>query len=146
MKKPWLPIIILSALESEIKQAMAYEFGACQYVTKPCNPDLLLSQVKRTISFAQRKDSIKTRYTHFYQWTLDSYERVLFDKNNVSIELSRMEYDLLSLFTSNAGQPITHDMITQTLYNRNYDVFDRSIDNLIGRVRKKLRMTQNILK
>lgn len=133
-----IPVIMITAVDSDIKRILGYEFGACQYITKPFNPDLLVAQVKSVFNIKRTPKKVNSRYICFGPWRLDIYERTLFDRDMVTVELSRAEYDLLMLLIENARRVVTRDQITKTMHNRNYDGMDRSVDITIGRLRKKV--------
>lgn len=132
------PVILLSAIDSDIKRILGYEFGACQYITKPFNSDLLLAQIKSIFNIKRVAKKLDTRYVCFGPWRLDIYERTLIDKNMVTVELSRTEYDLLMLLIYNARQVVSRDQVTRAMHNRAYDGLDRTFDITVGRLRKKI--------
>lgn len=133
-----IPVIMLTAVDNDIKRILGYEFGACQYIIKPFNPDLLVAQIKSVFNIKRTPKKSNSRYICFGPWRLDIYERTLFDRDMVTVELSRAEYDLLMLLIENARRVVTRDQITKTMHNRNYDGMDRSVDITIGRLRKKV--------
>ncbi|WP_440615197.1 response regulator transcription factor [Cysteiniphilum sp. 6C5] len=133
-----IPVIMLTAVDSDIKRILGYEFGACQYITKPFNPDLLVAQIKSVFNIKRTPKKINSRYICFGPWRLDIYERTLFDRDMVTVELSRAEYDLLMLLIENARRVVSRDQITKSMHNRHYDGIDRSVDITIGRLRKKV--------
>lgn len=133
-----IPVIMLTAVDNDIKRILGYEFGACQYITKPFNPDLLIAQIKSMLNIQRKPKKLNSRYICFGPWRLDIYERTLFDRDMVTVELSRAEYDLLMLLIENARRVVTRDQITKAMHNRNYDGMDRSVDITIGRLRKKV--------
>ena len=135
-----IPVIILSAVDNDMKKVLSYEFGAYQYTTKPCNAEVLMAQVKSTLKFANNQVRTKTRYIQFDQWTLDIYERNLVNKENVIIELSKSEYDLIMILIENNCQIVSRDEITKSIYNRPYSGYDRVVDITIGRLRKKIEL------
>ncbi|WP_116963570.1 response regulator transcription factor [Fastidiosibacter lacustris] len=135
-----IPIIMLTAIDSDTKKILSYEFGACQYITKPFNAEVLLAQIKsalRTYS-VDYKDASNKRYIHFENLVLDFFDRVLIDQNGISIELSNSEYDLLKILIENNRNIISRDDVTRAIYNREYDGCDRAVDVVIGRLRKKV--------
>ena len=71
---------------------------------------------------------------------LDRHKHILIDAEGVAIALSSKEYRLLEIFISHPNQILTRDQIMENLYDKDFDPFDRTIDVLIGRVRKKIEM------
>ncbi|WP_440993262.1 response regulator transcription factor [Cysteiniphilum litorale] len=135
-----IPIIMLTALDSDVKKILSYELGACQYITKPFNSDVLVAQIKsalRQFSFVTEENRNK-RYVHFGHLVLDLYDRYLINAQGVSIELSNTEYDLLRLLIDSNRKILSRNDVTKALFRREYDGSDRAVDIIVGRLRKKV--------
>ena len=133
------PIIMLTAVESDINRVMAYELGAVHYNTKPINTEVLLAQVraalrKKQLQYGQHQG----RYIKFGPWKLDIIKRSLINKQGESRSLSTVEYQVLIFLIEKNCQAVSREEITSEVYNRTYSGFDRSVDITIARIRKKL--------
>lgn len=138
------PIIMLTAVESDINRVMAYELGAVHYNTKLINTEVLLAQVraalrKKQLQYGQHQG----RYIKFGPWKLDIIERSLINKQGESRSLSTVEYQVLMFLIEKNCQAVSREEITSEVYNRNYSGFDRSVDITIARIRKKLETNSN---
>jgi DNA-binding response OmpR family regulator len=70
--------------------------------------------------------------------TLDLEQRRLFGADGGEIEISAAEFDLLALFARHPNRPLNRDQIMEQAHNRGWDVFDRSIDLRVMRLRRKI--------
>ena len=86
------------------------------------------------------KGKASRHFVSFDKWKLDRHKHILIDAEGVAIALSSKEYRLLEIFISHPNQILTRDQIMENLYDKDFDPFDRTIDVLIGRVRKKIEM------
>ena len=135
-----VPIIILSALDQDSDRILGLEVGADDYLPKPFNTRELLARIKALLRRVDgnfpRKEVMQT--LAFANWRLDRHRHILLDTNDVATFLSNKEYLLLELFLEYPQQILTRDQLMDKLYDRDFDCFDRSIDVLIGRLRKKI--------
>ena len=139
-----IPIIMLTAVESDINRVMAYELGAIHYNTKPINTEVLLAQVraalrKKQLQYGQHQG----RYIKFGPWKLDIIERSLLNTEGESRSLSTIEYQVLMFLIEKNCHAVSREEITSEVYNRTYSGFDRSVDITIARIRKKLETGSN---
>ena len=72
------------------------------------------------------------------QCILDTEMKVLFDAEGEKVALTAMEYDLLHTFVSHPRRPLNRDQLLELAHHRKWDPFDRSVDNRIARLRKKI--------
>jgi two-component system OmpR family response regulator len=79
-----------------------------------------------------------TEVLMFAGWTLDLTHRRLLDKDSQEMDLTGGEYDLLRVLAEHARRPLSRDQLLDLTRSREWTPFDRSIDVLIGRLRKKL--------
>lgn len=138
------PILMLSAANSTADRVAGLELGADDYVVKPFSARELLARVKAHIRRAsgelpkskQRLSPLKK--IQFANWQLDRETHSLIDAENVAIPLSQREYDLLIIFLEHPRRILSRDQLMDLLYDKDYDPQDRTIDVLIGRLRKKI--------
>lgn len=127
------PILMLTARGEEQDEVNGLEAGANDYLIKPVRPKALLARLQSLL----RRDMSNPNYLQFGNFTIDADNRSA-RINQQTLPLSSNEFDLLWLLASNAGDVMSREDIVSQLRGIEYDGFDRSIDILISRVRKKL--------
>lgn len=136
------PIILLTAMAEETDRIIGLEIGADDYVTKPFNPRELLARIKavlrRTASVPKPRDPITQERLVFEGFTVDTARRELFDAQGESIALSSGEFQLLLAFLKRPRMVLTRDQLMDLTSGRTPGVFDRSIDNQVSRLRRKI--------
>lgn len=139
-----IPIIMLSAADTEADRVAGLELGADDYMAKPFSTRELLARIKAHLRRASGELTANKQYLpplgkiRFEQWTLDRETRCLIDKDNIALSLSAKEYDLLLIFLEHPKRVLSRDQLMDLLYDKSFTPFDRSIDVLIGRLRKKI--------
>lgn len=154
VEHPGLGIVMLSTASETIDRIVGLEVGADDYVAKPFELRELLARVKGLLRRVQQipqppaqppapvasgspPGSAPNRVA-FGTCTLDLDKRRLFDARGADVELTASELDLMLLFARNPGRPLNRDQIMERAHNRSWDVFDRSIDLRIMRLRRKV--------
>ena len=136
------PVIMLTARGDETDRILGLEMGADDYLPKPFNPRELLARVKvvlkRTLSPAAGEPSENEPY-RFAGWRLDPVSRHLVSPQSVVVPLSGAEYRLLSVLLSHANRVLTRDQLLDLTQGREAEPFDRSIDVLVSRLRRRLK-------
>ena len=137
-----LPIIMLTAMAEDTDRVVGLEMGADDYVTKPFNPRELLARIKavlrRAHSLPPQPIQPEARQLRFDRWVLDSARRELIGADGVAVPLSTAEFLLLGAFLRHPGMVLTRDQLLDITRGRDAVPFDRSIDNQVSRLRKKL--------
>ncbi len=137
-----LPVILLTAMAEETDKIVGLEMGADDYVTKPFNPRELLARIKAVLRRAQSmpkpRDAVAVKRYRFERWTLDVARRELVAKDGAATPLSTAEFRLLSVLLERPGMVLSRDALLDLTSGREANVFDRSIDNQISRLRKKI--------
>ena len=137
-----LPIIMLTAMGEETDRVVGLEMGADDYLTKPFNPRELLARIKavlrRTNSLPQQRGQLGGERFAFDRWILDSGQRELIGEDGVAIPLSTAEFLLLSAFLQHPKMVLSRDQLMDLTRGRSATVFDRSIDNQVSRLRRKI--------
>lgn len=135
-------IILITGRNDEIDRIVGLECGADDYVIKPLNPRELVSRAKnllRRVRHAQQRNPPQAKQLrHFSDWTLDLDRRRLVDRGGGETPLTHGEFQLLSVFMRNAGHTLSRDQLMDQIRNREWLPNDRSIDVLVGRLRRKL--------
>lgn len=135
-----IPIVMLTAMGDEMDKIIGLEMGADDYLAKPFNPRELLARIKavlRRVNKLSAPVSDVNQYC-FAQWTIDIHKRELIDKDGVMVILSSAEFDLLRVFIDLPQRVLSRDQLLELSKGRDGDVYDRAIDTLISRLRKKL--------
>jgi two-component system, OmpR family, response regulator len=136
-----VPVIMLTALGEETDRVIGLEIGADDYVTKPFSTRELLARIRAVLrrgplqSFSNAEDSGVYR---FEGWSLNRARRVLSDPQGIIVELTSAEFDLLSIFCKHAQRVLDRGQLLDLTQGRTSVPFDRSIDTLISRIRRKI--------
>lgn len=137
------PIIMLSGLNSESDVVVGLEMGADDYITKPFYPRIVVARAKAAIRRTQPQ-ATTTVYTHsgflFHQWYLDTETHKLYSPQKQEIELTHGEYLLLYALVSHAQKVLSRQKLLELTHAENLEIFDRTIDVLIMRLRKKIEL------
>lgn len=137
-----IPIIFLTAMTEETDRIIGLELGADDYLTKPFNPRELLARIKavlrRVNSLPPRRTLQKAKSVSFSGWTLNIARRELIGSDGVAIPLSTAEFRLLMAFLDHAGLVLSRDQLLDLTVGKAAENFDRTIDNQVSRLRKKI--------
>jgi len=137
-----IPVILLTAMAEETDRVVGLEIGADDYVTKPFNPRELLARIKavlrRAHSLPPGRDVPASGKIRFDRWTLDLDRREVVDADGVVTPLSTGEFRLLAVLVEHPGRVLSRDQLLDLTRGRAATVFDRSIDNQVSRLRKKI--------
>ena len=126
-----IPIIISSARGDYSDIVTGLEIGADDYVAKPYNPGELVARIR---SLIRRKTGQKSIPKPF---EIDETKMII-KKDGETIDLTSAEYELFLTLYKNKGNVITRDFILENIKTMSYESIDRSVDVLIGRIRKKI--------
>ena len=150
---PGVAIVMLTAASEAIDRVVGLELGADDYLGKPFELRELLARVRAVLRRAQTSAMASTTAaaaasraasasgagrTRFGERELDLEQRKLFDHDGSEIEITAAEFDLLALFARHPNRPLNRDQIMEQAHNRGWDVFDRSIDLRVMRLRRKI--------
>jgi len=140
--KSSLPIIMLTAMGEETDRIIGLEMGADDYLAKPFNPRELLARIKAVMRRTQAESlpvpETLTRDLRFDRWLLDVNRRELVDEEGVGMSLSTAEFDLLRVFLERPQRVLSRDQLLDLARGREAVAFDRAIDTLVSRLRRKL--------
>lgn len=139
-----IPIILLTALADDTDRIVGLEIGADDYVTKPFNPRELVARIRSVLRRTQGSGSEKViTQMAFGSWRYDTAKMELIDQDNCIVALSTGEQKLLKIFLEHPQQTLTRDEIFQHIKGRESLPFERSLDNMISRLRKKIETDVN---
>jgi len=137
-----VPVIMLTAMGEETDRIVGLEMGADDYLGKPFNPRELLARIKavlrRTAPFQERQAKESAPVLRFNGWSLTPQNRELLDPDKVLVPLGSAEYALLMAFVTHPGRVLSRDQLLDLARGRDSRAFDRAIDTLVSRLRKKL--------
>jgi len=137
-----LPVILLTAMTEETDRIVGLEMGADDYVSKPFNPRELLARIKavlrRSTALPPEPDDLRSEFIKFASWALDVRRRELVGEDGISAPLSTAEFSLLRAFLTHPGRVLNRDQLLDLTQARSASVFDRTIDNQVSRLRKKI--------
>ena len=141
-QRPELPVVMLTGLGSESDVVVGLEMGADDYIGKPFNPRVVVARVKavlrRTGALAADTPVPRVAGVTFNGWTLDTSRCELSDPQRNPVPLTQGEYGLLLALTQNARRVLSREQLLELTHSESAEVFDRTIDVLIMRLRRKI--------
>jgi two-component system, OmpR family, response regulator len=136
-----IPVILLTAKAEETDRIVGLELGADDYVVKPFSPRELLARIKAVLRRSGDPNAVRAPDADGYafaDWVLKTGERELVGSDGVAVPLSTGEYNLLLAFVSHPKRVLTRDQLLDLSQGREMAAFERSIDNHISRLRRKI--------
>lgn len=139
-----LAIIILSGKQDVIDRIVGLEVGADDYITKPFDERELLARVRSVLRrvqaapVARESEPPDEELLGFEGWVCDTRTHELFDPDGKPVVLTSYEFQLLVTFVTRPNRVLSRDEILESVAGRRWNPFDRSIDVLVGKLRKKL--------
>lgn len=137
-----LPIIMLTALGEDTDRIVGLEIGADDYLAKPFNPRELLARIKAVLRRAAQHDTLagemagsKVQFAHLL---LDVDRQVLIDHVGEETTLTHAEFKLLLVLVERPRVVLSRDELLDLTQGRSAGPFDRTIDNQISRLRRKV--------
>ena len=144
---PEVAIVMLTTASEPVDRIVGLELGADDYLSKPFELRELLARVRAVMRRSRAPlagmaspvgPSMPVHQIRFGDRLLDLQQRKLLGADGVEIEITAAEFDLLSLFARHPNRPLNRDQIMEQAHNRGWDVFDRSIDLRVMRLRRKI--------
>jgi len=138
-----LPIILLTGRKDEADRVMGLELGADDYLTKPFSPRELLARIRALLRRSRAHETVadglaKIRAYRFLGWELNVRLRRLTAPQGMNVPLTNSEFNLLAAFLAAPQRVLSRDQLLNLSRLHNDEVYDRSIDVQVGRLRKKL--------
>jgi two-component system OmpR family response regulator len=142
-RHPALPIIMISGSSDEMDRVLLLELAADDFLVKPFSPRELLAHVRAVLRRTQPAVAVPaprepSAQLQFGDWTLDLRERELRGVDGSVCALTPAEFRLLEAFVGQPGKVWTRDQLLEHTRSLETEVFDRSVDVLILRVRRKI--------
>ncbi|CAK7058603.1 MAG: Transcriptional regulatory protein OmpR [Desulfovibrio sp.] len=150
-----IPVLFLSALNETADRIVGLELGGDDYLPKPFETRELVARIKAILRRSEgqeaqsgletgnvtfeREESGVLSLLCFGEWKLNLAAHHLIDPSGLVVPLSAAEYRLLTFFTEHPQQVLTRDQLVEHIAFRSPDIYDRSLDAQISRLRAKLR-------
>ena len=138
-----IPIIMLTGRKDEADRVMGLELGADDYLTKPFSPRELLARIRALLRRARAQQTVadglqKLRAYRFAGFELNVRLRRLTAPGGDNVPLTNSEFNLLAAFLAAPQRVLTRDQILGLSRLHNDEVYDRSVDVQVGRLRRKI--------
>ena len=144
-----VPIVMISGKGDPIDRIVGLELGADDYITKPFHVREVLARVRAVLRRYEGAGNGETEHSRaesgpqgdrfaFADWTLDTTRRELKAGGGGVQELTTAEYNMLEIFIRRPGRVMSRDAIMDLLKGHDWSPFDRSIDSLVVRLRRKI--------
>ena len=137
-----IPVILLTARGEEVDRIIGLEMGADDYIPKPFSPRELIARIaavlRRTQALPPRQKPPESERVKFGEWTLDTGQHELIGPDGMATPLSSGEFRLLSALLERPKMALTRNQLLDLTKGRDAELFDRSIDNHVSRLRKKI--------
>lgn len=139
-----IPVLMLTARTDDSDRILGTEMGADDYLIKPFVARELLARIKailrRTRALPPNLQITEAgRLIVFGDWLLDTAARHLLDDSGAIVALSGAEYRLLRVFLDHPQRVLNRDQLLNLTRGRDAELFERSIDLLVSRLRQRLR-------
>lgn len=134
-------IILLTARTEQVDRIVGLELGADDYITKPFDPRELAARVKnlvRRVEEGRAGAAPEARTVALGAWTVDAEARRVTDGAGEDVVLTKSEFDLLQQFARLPSVVLSRTRLMQAISHREWNADDRTVDVLVGRLRRKL--------
>ena len=132
-----IPVVMLTARGDVTDRIVGLEIGADDYLSKPFEPRELVVRIQNVLRRSRAAEEENSKQLRFGSLLVDT-ERRTAELDGSPLDLTTMEYQLLVLFASNPGRTFNRDEILNELRGIDAQLFSRSVDILVSRLRQKL--------
>jgi two-component system OmpR family response regulator len=135
-----VPIILLTALKEEVDRIIGLEIGADDYLGKPFNPRELLARIRAVLRRRNSADETvpQNREYRFGEFKVYPGLRQVLDGQDRPVDLTGGEFELLLVLVARAGRLLSREQLLDLTSHGADDAYDRSVDVLMSRLRRKL--------
>jgi two-component system OmpR family response regulator len=135
-----IPIILLTALKEDVDRIIGLEIGADDYLGKPFNPRELAARIRAVLR--RQNDADQTVHSaqeyRFEGFKLQPGLRRVLNSSGGLLDLTSAEFDLLHALVARSGRMLSREYLLDATNRGDGDAFDRSVDVLLSRIRRKL--------
>lgn len=133
------PVLMLTARGDDVNSILGLESGADDYLTKPCNPKVLVARLRAVLRRSLMPIAVDNGLAsmHVEKLTLHPGARIV-TLDGVPLDLTSAEYKLLHVLLLETGQPVSKEILCQKGLGRKLTSYDRSVDIHISNLRRKL--------
>lgn len=140
-----IPVIMLTARTGQQDRIAGLEAGADDYLSKPFAPEELVARVGAILRRAGHSVASKRRIIRVGDVVVDPGTRQVLCGDR-QLELTGVEFDILTLLMRSAGNPVSRDQIAAMLYQREASAYERVIDVHVSHLRKKLEPADGLIR
>lgn len=135
-----VPVLLLSALGETTDRIVGLETGAADYLPKPFEPRELLARIRAILRRPKISPGVAAAHRPFCfdSWRFEAEEHRLSGPDGLRVALTPGEARLLAALTARPGRLLSRDALINQVRGMDAEVFDRSIDLLVSRLRRKL--------
>jgi DNA-binding response OmpR family regulator len=138
-----IPIIMLTGHKDEADRVMGLELGADDYLTKPFSPRELLARIRALLRRSRAQETVadglsRIRAYRFAGWELNVRLRRLKSPQGEIVPITNSEFNLLAAFLAAPQRVLSREQLLELSRLHNDEVYDRSVDVQVGRLRKKI--------
>jgi two-component system OmpR family response regulator len=138
-----IPIIMLTGRKDEADRVMGLELGADDYLTKPFSPRELLARIRALLRRSRAQETVadglaRIRAYRFAGWELNVRLRRLKSPQGDIVSTTNSEFNLLVAFLAAPQRVLSREQLLELSRLHNDEVYDRSVDVQVGRLRKKI--------
>jgi len=139
-KYPRIPVILMSDRSSGMDRVMGLEMGCDDYLPKPFLPKELVIRTKRILerTYGYDQSSRRNLVYNIKPYMVDENRRIVYADSRI-IKLTSKELDLLLLFAKNPLRTFSREQILRNIWGQDYFGSDRSVDDLVRRLRSKMK-------
>ncbi|MFB9151022.1 winged helix-turn-helix domain-containing protein [Roseovarius ramblicola] len=150
-RNPACGVIILSGRAADTDRIVGLEIGADDYIQKPFGMRELAARVRAVLRRTQQNKKAQDHNANassnaantesaieFDGYRLDLGARLLFAPDGNEIDLTTAEFNLLAALLNRRGQVLDRDQLMNAVKGRDWEVYDRSVDSLVSRLRRKV--------
>jgi two-component system, OmpR family, response regulator len=139
-----VPIIMISGKADEVDRVVGLELGADDYIVKPFNLREVLARIRAVLRRYEPRPAVPAASDrsclHFDGWSFDIPSRSVRDPSGGPVDLTTAEFNLLAIFAERAKRVLSRDQLLDLLKGAEWSPYDRSIDTLVARLRKKIEL------
>lgn len=137
-----IAIILLTALKEEVDRVIGLEVGADDYLGKPFSPRELVARIRAVLRCQSRglggAEVVEDASYCFEGFVVEPHRRRVSSASGTELDLTAAEFDLLHALVTRPGRVLTRDQLLDLTQGRESDAYDRSVDVLMSRLRRKL--------